>query len=62
MSDTLLGQTKDIVTRIDAAIQNKYKTNPDKLAAWKSASCVERTSRKARTSELPVPPTIKNLS
>ena len=53
--DTLLGQTKDIVTRLDAAIQNKFKTNPDKLAAWKSASRVERTSRKAKTPEVPAP-------
>lgn len=53
--DTLLGQTKDIVTRLDAAIQNKYKNNPDKLAAWKSASRVERTPRKAKTPVAPSP-------
>jgi hypothetical protein len=53
--DTLLGQTKNIVTRLDAAIQNKYKNNPDKLAAWNSASRVERAPRKPKTPEAPSP-------
>ncbi len=49
-------EDKDIVTRLDAAIQNKYKFNPDELAAWKSASRVERALRKAKANEQPTPP------
>lgn len=45
--DTLLGQAQAIVTRLDAAIQNKYSRDPDKLAAWKSASRTERPAKKA---------------
>ena len=56
--DTMLAQTKEIVTRLDAAIQNKYKSNPDKLAAWKSASRVERTPRKTKAGDTPAPPTL----
>lgn len=50
-------ENKDIVTRLDAAIQNKYKFNPDKLAAWKSASRVERAPRKKKDGgDEPTPP------
>jgi hypothetical protein len=51
--DTLLGKAQAIITRLDAAIQNKYSRDPDKLAAWKSASRTERAPRKA---EVPVTP------
>jgi hypothetical protein len=54
--DTLLAEAKAIVTRLDAAFLNKYKTNPDKIAAWKSASRIERAPRKAKTPEPPAPP------
>jgi hypothetical protein len=47
--DTLLAQAQDIVTRLDAAVRNKYKNNPDKLAAWKSASHLQRPARKPKT-------------
>lgn len=53
--DTLLTQAKDIVTRLDAAVLNKYKNNPEKIAAWKSASRIERVARKAKAPE-PVTP------
>jgi hypothetical protein len=51
--ETLLGDAQDIITRLDAAIQNKYSRDPDKLAAWKSASRIERAPKK---SEAPVTP------
>ena len=47
--ETLLGQAQAIITRLDAAIQNKYSRDPDKLAAWKSASRTERPAKKAVT-------------
>ncbi len=54
--DTLLGDAQDIITRLDAAIQNKYRSNPDKLAAWRSASRTERTAKKAVTTSPPPAP------
>lgn len=46
--DTLLGTAQGIITRLDALIQNKYSRNPDKLAAWKSASHVQRAAKKTQ--------------
>jgi hypothetical protein len=54
--DTLLGQAQGIITRLDAIMQNKYGSNPDKLAAWKSASHVERAAKKTPP-PAPAPPT-----
>ena len=51
--ETLLSQAQSIISRLDAAIQNKYIRDPDKLAAWKSAS---RTERPAKKTAAPVPP------
>lgn len=51
--DTLLSQAQAIVTRLDAAIQNKYSRDPDKLAAWKSASRTERSAKKASAPATP---------
>ena len=53
--DTLLGQAQGVITRLDALMQNKYSRNPDKLAAWKSASHVERAAKKAAPAA-PAPP------
>ncbi|MES2477370.1 MAG: hypothetical protein V4640_16405 [Verrucomicrobiota bacterium] len=53
--DTLLSDTQAIITRLDAAIQNKYRNDPDKLAAWKSASRTERPAKKAETLTTPQP-------
>lgn len=53
--DTLLGDAQAIITRLDAAIQNKYSRDPDKLAAWKSASRTERPAKKAATPTTPPP-------
>ena len=53
--DTLLGDAQAIITRLDAAIQNKYSRAPDKLAAWKSASRTERPAKKAEAPVIPPP-------
>ena len=53
---TLLSQAQGIITRLDAIMQNKYSTNTDKLAAWKSASTVERTIRKTNPPDVPATP------
>lgn len=56
--DSLLGQVQSVVTRLDAAVKNKYSRDPDKLAAWKSASHTERPDKKAKTPETPTPATL----
>lgn len=53
--DTLLGQAQGIITRLDAIMQNKYSSNPDKLVAWKSASHVERAAKKTEPATPPPP-------
>lgn len=53
--DTLLSKAQTIITRLDAAIQNKYSRDPDKLAAWKSASRTERAAKKAEAPVTPPP-------
>lgn len=53
--DLLLNEAKAIVTRLDAAFLNKYRSNPAKIAAWKAASRVERAPRKSDAP--PVEPT-----
>jgi hypothetical protein len=53
--DTLLSQAQQIITRLDAAVQNKYRQAPDKLAAWKSASHTERAPRKSKPAGEPAP-------
>ncbi len=54
--DTLLTAAQAIITRLDAAIQNKYSRNPDKLAAWKSASHTERAAKKQKPDDTTPPP------
>ena len=43
------------ITRLDALIRNKFARNPDKLAAWQSASHVERGPKKASLPEATPP-------
>lgn len=47
--ETLLSQAQAVITRLDAAVLNKYSRDPDKLAAWKSASRTERAAKTSRT-------------
>ena len=54
--ETLLAQAREIITRLDAAFLNKYRSNPAKIAAWKGASRVERSNRKAKTPGTLPPP------
>lgn len=44
-----------LVGKLNAAMNNKYSRNPAKLAAWHSASHIERTPRRGKTTETPVP-------
>ncbi|MGL4398612.1 MAG: hypothetical protein ACRCXD_01980 [Luteolibacter sp.] len=56
--DTLLSEAQAVITRLDAAIQNKYSRVPDKLAAWKSASRTERPAKKQKPDDNTPPPTV----
>ena len=53
--DTLLAKAQTLVTRLAAAILNKYARDPDKLAAWNSATHVERGPKKEKPAD-PTPP------
>ena len=51
----LLGEATAIVLQLDAAVQNRYARQPDKLAAWHSASHVERANRAKANTTLNAP-------
>lgn len=51
--ETLLAQAREIIQRLDAAFLNKYRNDPATIAAWKSASRVERAPK--RQKETPPP-------
>lgn len=53
--EELLGKASEMVTRLDAAILNKYRNSPSTIAAWKSISRVERAPRKAKPAAPPAP-------
>jgi hypothetical protein len=53
--DQLLGKIGNEVAELDTLMHNKYNGQPAKLAAWISASHVERAPRHKQ--ETPVPPT-----
>ena len=55
--DDLLAQAQSVITRLDAAVKNKYARDPEKLAAWKSASHTVKPERKEKPAEpTPTPP------
>ncbi len=45
-----------LFAELDAAMRNLYARNPDKLAAWKSATHVERAAKKTPPPPAPAPP------
>jgi hypothetical protein len=55
-----LRQVDEVVERLDPIVRNKYRDNPAKLAAWESASRVERAPRakpkEEETAPAPPPP------
>lgn len=46
--DTLLSEATGHVVQLDAAVRNRYARQPDKLAAWASASHVENAGKRSR--------------
>ena len=55
--DDLLAQAQSAITRLDAAVKNKYARDPEKLAAWKSSSHTVRAGRKEKAEKpAPAPP------
>jgi hypothetical protein len=52
----LLQTGADIGTHLDAAMQNKYARTPDALAAWTSASRLERAAQRSKPAAPATPP------
>ena len=44
------------ITYLDAIMHNKYGANPDTMAAWMSASHIERDPQRAKVQPTPTPP------
>lgn len=55
--DDLLAQAQSVITRLDAAVKNKYARDPEKLAAWKSASHTVKPEKRLQPPVKPTPPT-----
>ena len=55
----ILGQIGDQVAELDTLIHNKYNGQPAKLAAWISASHVERAARSSKGTAAPPEPPAK---
>ena len=55
--DALLAQAQSVITRLDAAVKNKYARDPEKLAAWKSASHTVKPEKRLQPPVKPTPPT-----
>ena len=54
--DDLLAQAQACITRLDAAIKNKYARDPGTLAAWAGASRIERAPKNTPPPADPAPP------
>ncbi len=55
--DETLREADEVVARLDTVVRNRYRDDPAKLAAWESASRVERAPRrKAEDDTAPPPP------
>ena len=54
--DDLLAQAQSVITRLDAAVKNKYTRDPEKLAAWKSASHTVKPEKRLQPPVKPTPP------
>lgn len=54
--DDLLAQAQSVITRLDAAVKNKYARDPEKLAAWKSASHTVKPEKRLQPPVKPTPP------
>jgi hypothetical protein len=55
--ENLLAQAREIIQRLDAAFLNKYRNDPATIAAWKSASRVERAPKRQPENPPPRPNT-----
>ena len=53
--DDLLAQAQSVITRLDAAVKNRYARDPEKLAAWKSASHTVKPEKRLQPPVKPTP-------
>lgn len=54
--DDLLAQAQSLITRLDAAVKIKYARDPEKLAAWNSASHTVKPEKRLQPPVKPTPP------
>ncbi|HEY5298372.1 MAG TPA: hypothetical protein VIK59_10645 [Verrucomicrobiae bacterium] len=52
----LIAQGMKAMTTLDAIMHNKYASNPDKMAAWFTASHIERDAKRGKTPPPQTPP------
>jgi hypothetical protein len=55
--DEALERGINLVRQLDAIVRNKYSDDPPQLAAWQSASHIERSPQRAKQTEPPDAPT-----
>jgi hypothetical protein len=53
---SLIAQGMKALTTLDAIMHNKYGSNPDKLAAWFTASHIEREAKRGKSQAAPQTP------
>jgi hypothetical protein len=53
---SLIGQGMKALTTLDAIMHNKYASSPDKLAAWFTASHIERDAKRSNPQPTPQTP------
>ena|SRR5215213_9380048 len=51
-----LGRVDELVERLEVVVRNKYRGDPARLAAWESASHLERAPRAKRNGDAPQAP------
>jgi len=54
--DTAREQGMNAVRRLDAVVRNKYRNDPETLAAWERARHIERAKRSKKSTPAPTPP------
>lgn len=52
--DPLIERGRTIIRELDAIVRNKYRNDPATLAAWESATHVERPSRRKKAAVTPI--------
>ena len=59
LTRTQIRQARDLIASLDTSVRNKFRTDPEVLAEWSTASRIHRTGRRRNEDETPPlePPT-----